>query len=229
MKHKVLYMTQHQDQLATLEEIRSLMQRSSRFTSVSGLSGILAGLVALVGVGIVNWYLTRQNMSYTDVYKGTLTQETSLFLVIMAVVVLMLAMGSVLILTWLKAQKAKQSIWHQQGQRLFSNLCIPLAAGGVFCVALLYHHLLYLVAPSMLVFYGLAMIHSSKYTFPEFRHLGLAELALGLFACFQIEYGLVAWGIGFGVLHILYGALLYVKYEKNQSAGHLLVAKEINP
>lgn len=204
----------HQEELAALQEIRNLMQRSSRFTWLSGLSGIVAGIIALVSVGVVYWYLSQQNLSYADLYQGKLTQETGTFLGLVAGTALVLALGSVLFLTSLKARKAQESIWHIQGQRLFTNLGIPLLAGGVFCLILVHHQLFYLVAPSMLVFYGLALINSSKYTFTELRYLGIGQLIVGLLAGFWIEYGLLAWGVGFGGLNILYGALLYYKYEK---------------
>ncbi|MFD1143555.1 hypothetical protein ACFQ4C_20680 [Larkinella insperata] len=210
-------MKSYQEQLATLEEIRSLMQRSSRFTSLSGLSGVAVGLLALAGTGLVNWHLNQQNLLYQDVYQGRINQETAIFLVTVVLSLFILAVGSVLLLTGLKAQKSGQAIWHHQGQRLFSNLFIPIAVGGLFCLILLYHNILYLVAPCMLIFYGLALIHSSKYTFSEIRYLGLGEIALGLLACFQIEYGLIAWGMGFGGLNILYGALIHYTYERNGS------------
>ncbi|MEZ0538388.1 hypothetical protein [Fibrella arboris] len=207
-------MAQDQDQLAALQEIRSLMERSARFTSLSGLSGIAVGLVALAGVALVYWKLNSLHLTYTDLYTGTFSQEMSTFLMLVAVGVLLLAAGAAIGFSQFKARKDKQSIWHHQALAMVNNLCIPMAAGGVFCLVLLYHHNLYLVAPSMLVFYGLALINSSKYTFTDIRYLGLGELVLGLLVCFQVEYGLVAWGLGFGGLHILYGALIYYKYER---------------
>jgi hypothetical protein len=209
-------MTQHQEELAALQEIRSLMQRSSRFTSLSGLSGILAGLLALVSMGVVYGYLHQKNVTYADVCRGNLPAGTGTFLVLAALVTLILALVCVIALTYVKAQKAQESIWHLQGQRMFSNLSIPLLAGGVFCFILVYHQIIYLVVPAMLVFYGLAMINSSKYTFAEIRYLGIGEIVLGLLVGFWVDYGLLAWGAGFGVLNILYGALLYYRYEKRQ-------------
>jgi hypothetical protein len=94
------------------------------------------------------------------------------------------------------------------------NLAIPLAVGGIFCAILLYHGIVYLMAPAMLIFYGLALVNGSKYTLTDIRYLGLSEIVLGVFAAFFIGYGLLAWAIGFGVLHIVYGTLMYYKYER---------------
>lgn len=207
-------MTEQQEQLAALQEIRSIMDRSSRFISLSGLSGISAGIFALAGAGAVTWYLNRHNILYSDVYNANLPVEAVVFLAVAAAVVFILAVGSAIYFTSRKAQRVRQSIWNGQGQRLAMNLCIPLAVGGIFCLALLYHGIISLLAPAMLVFYGLSLINSSKYTFTDIRYLGFCEIALGLVTCFFIEYGLLSWTIGFGVLHIVYGAMMYFKYEK---------------
>lgn len=205
----------HQDeQLQTLHEIRSLMDRSTRFHSLSGLSGIFVGLIALAGAGAVQWYLTVHGLRYPDLYGSAALPDTVLFVALVAAVVLSLAASSVLYFTALKASKARQSVWTSQARRLLMNFCLPLAVGGFFCGMLIFHGVGYLIAPSMLIFYGLALINASRYTFADLRSLGLCELALGLVSGFLTGYGLLAWALGFGVLHVLYGSMLYYKYEK---------------
>ena len=66
----------------------------------------------------------------------------------------------------------------------------------------------------MLIFYGLALINSSKYTFFEIRYLGIAEIVLGLIASVFVSSGLILWAAGFGLLHIIYGIIMYYKYER---------------
>jgi hypothetical protein len=105
-------------------------------------------------------------------------------------------------------------VWDSKSERMLVNLAIPLATGGVFCTALLYHELPYLVAPAMLVFYGCALLNASKYTVSDIRYLGILEIILGLFVSFYLDFGLLAWTLGFGVLHIVYGTLVYFKYER---------------
>ncbi|MFC6997816.1 hypothetical protein [Rufibacter roseus] len=207
-------MNQQQEQLATLHEIRNIMDRSSRFISLSGLSGISAGLTALAGAAVVMWYLSEQNIAYGADNNLTLTQDALLFLLTVALAVLVVALGLASFFTIRRAHKNNQRIWDNQSKRLVLNMAIPLFAGGVFCAVLLYHSILYLIAPTMLVFYGLALVNGSKYTFSDIRYLGLCELALGLVSGFFVGYGLLSWTIGFGVLHIVYGALLYFKYER---------------
>ena len=126
----------------------------------------------------------------------------------------MAARPSILFFTTHKARRKGQAIWGPLTRRLLFNLALPLLAGGIFCLALFYHGQVGLIAPATLVFYGLALVNASKYTLDDIRHLGIAEIALGLAALFLLGNGLEFWAIGFGVLHILYGTLLYFKYER---------------
>ncbi|WP_276497346.1 hypothetical protein [Pontibacter litorisediminis] len=206
-------MNQQQDQLEALREIRSIMDRSSRFISLSGLSGIAAGLSALAGAAIVKWHFSQYNVNYYQ-SSGTLTWTTIQFMAAVALGVLILAFSSALYFTARRARQNKQRIWDSQSRRLLLNLAIPLAAGGAFCAVLLYHGIIYLVAPAMLVFYGLALINGSKYTYGDIRYLGICEIILGLVSSFFVGYGLLSWTIGFGMLHIVYGTLMYFKYER---------------
>ena len=71
-----------------------------------------------------------------------------------------------------------------------------------------------LVAPTTLLFYGLALYNAGKYTLDEIRYLGVSEIILGLLGCIFIGYGLMFWALGFGVLHIVYGFMMWWKYER---------------
>jgi hypothetical protein len=215
-------MSQHnQEHLDTLQEIRSMMERSSRFISLSGLSGIVAGLSALAGAALVYLYLDTVpfkrlpgyyiiNSAYTNWGIGYRT-----FFVLVASMVLLLALAAGIYFTTRAARNRQQKIWDALTKRLLINLMIPLAAGGIFCLGLLYHNLAGLVAPATLLFYGLALINASKYTLNDIRYLGISQIVLGLFGVFFVGYGLDLWAIGFGVLHIIYGTSMYYKYESN--------------
>ncbi|MBF8965555.1 hypothetical protein I0P70_20055 [Pontibacter sp. FD36] len=207
-------MNQQQDQLEALHEIRNIMDRSSRFISLSGLSGVFAGLSALAGAAVVKWYLTQHNINYVSDLAGNFSRDNILFVLAVAASVLILAFGTATYFTARNARKKNQRTWDNQSKRLLVNLAIPLAAGGVFCAVLLYHGILYLVAPAMLVFYGLALLNGSKYTLGDIRYLGIIEIIIGLMACVFVSYGLILWTLGFGILHIVYGALVYFKYER---------------
>ncbi|HMI66070.1 MAG TPA: hypothetical protein VK517_08550, partial [Cyclobacteriaceae bacterium] len=70
-----------------------------------------------------------------------------------------------------------------------------------------------IVAPSFLIFYGLALINASPNLYEEIRYLGYSEILLGLLCAVLPNYGLLFWAIGFGLFHILYGAVMYKKYD----------------
>src|SRR5688500_210237 len=194
----------------TLTEIKQLMERSSRFISLSGLSGVMAGIYAIAGALAAYYYLYGGNGPGREGYQ----ENDTTFLLADAALVLILAVGTGIFLTTRKARKDGNSLLDAAAKKLIINLCIPLFTGGVFCLALIYHNNWFYVVPSMLVFYGLALVHASKYTRDDVRSLGLSEIALGLISLFVIGYGLVFWTLGFGVLHIVYGTYMYYKYEK---------------
>ena len=223
LRNKVLFkyrkMYEQKQHLESLSEIRSLMERSSRFISLSGLSGIIAGIIALFGAAAAYWYFDY-NIYYPKYYSnifdnaGNIKTEFLAFLFTDAFIVLSLALAFGIFFTTRQAKKKGQQIWDNIAKRLLLNLLIPLATGGVFCLILLYHGEVYLVAPATLIFYGLALLNASKYTLNDIRYLGITEIVLGLISSVFAGYGLLFWAIGFGILHIIYGTVMYYKYEK---------------
>jgi len=196
-----------------ISEIRRIMERSSKFISLSGLSGVLSGTYALIGAYIA--YQRIYSVTDTSGY-GTIafTSEMITELLVIAGTVLILSVGTGIFLTTQKARKQEAEIWDYQTWRLIINLLIPLLAGGIFSLILLFNGIGGLVAPVTLIFYGLALVNASKYTLSEIRGLGIFETLLGLLAACFIGYGLLFWTIGFGVLHIIYGVVMYLKYDK---------------
>lgn len=200
----------------TLSEIRHLMERSSRFMSLSGFSGILAGIYAITGAAAAYVYANAPDLLDREGYDfaSGADKDRLLFLLADAALVLVLAVGTGIWLTTRKARKDGNSLLDAAAKKLIINLAIPLFTGGVFCIGLLYHGDLIFIVPAMLIFYGLALVHGSKYTRDDVRTLGIAEIVLGLIALFIADYGLLLWTIGFGALHIVYGTYMYLKYEK---------------
>lgn len=201
-----------EEQLQHLSEIRSLMERSSRFISLSGLSGVGAGVAALIGAALAQWRIGVFKTDYTATNQSLLVE-----LVLIATGVLALALSVGAFFTLKEAKKQGQSIWDKSSQQLIINLLIPLVTGGLFCTILMYHKMYLLVAPATLIFYGLALVNASKYTLNDIRYLGILEILLGLINSFWITVGnsLVFWAVGFGVLHIVYGIFMHLKYNKD--------------
>jgi hypothetical protein len=196
-----------------LREIRGYMERSSRFISLSGLSGVFAGIYALAGAAI-GYFFFMDQPTYSADYQSIISVENLSPLVAIALVVLLCSLSTAYLLTTRNAKKHKQNIWDNTSKRMLINLAIPLLTGGLFVCILMVQGTLYLIAPSLLIFYGLALINGSKYTLHDIRNLGYCEIALGLLAMLFYGNGLLFWCIGFGVMHIVYGSIMYWKYER---------------
>ncbi len=207
--------------LETLKDIHGIMERSSRFLSLSGWSGVWAGCTALAGAGVARWWLNDIPYFYTSVYKDSapFTEMSADYrsilykFVLLAIGVLVVALAGGYYFTYRKAKKDGVAMLNSSSRRMFIELAIPLCAGGIFASAFLWHGLELYVAPICLAFYGLALINGSKYTLSDIRYLGIAEVALGCLSLFVRGYGLLLWAIGFGVLHILYGIIMWRKYD----------------
>lgn len=207
---------QNQQTLETLQDIKRIMERSSRFISLSGLSGIAAGICALVGAWFARqklegYYGKYENGGYTD----TNFHQLKIDLFVIAVAILAAALAAAFYFTWRKAKHNKLPVWDLTAKRLTINLLIPLVAGGLFILAFYQHNEWRYIAPACLVFYGLALVNASKYTLTDIRYLGYCEIALGLINTQFVGSGLYFWAAGFGVLHIIYGFAMWWKYEKN--------------
>lgn len=196
-----------------LSHIRSMMERSSRFISLSGLSGVVAGLAAIIGAVYVFFVFQREGIDYFDgdrnVFGKRLVQE----LVVIGAVILVVAILSGYIFTANKSKKKGLKIWDATTKRLLVTFAVPLVAGGLFCLILLYHHLFVLVAPATLIFYGLALVSAERYTLTDIKYLGYCQIVLGLLSFLFLGWGVVAWTVGFGVLHIVYGLIMHKKYK----------------
>jgi hypothetical protein len=211
-------MAQEEDHLKTLTEIRDLMEQSSRFLSLSGLSGIFAGIFALIGALVAYFYMDISlfNDRYYELafIDKRLNANFLVFFFSDAMIVLALALAVGFYFTYRNAKRKEKPLWTPATRRLTINLLIPLVAGGLFCILLVYNHVIYLVAPATLIFYGIALINGSKYTIKDVRYLGISEIFLGLIGCVWVGYGLIIWAVGFGILHIIYGTVMFYKYEK---------------
>ena len=196
-------------QLEDIKAIREMMEKSSKFLSLSGLSGILAGVFAISGAAFAYFYLL-QDPSLTDF---NIKQEMFILLAD-AMLVLFLAIASGIYFSWRKAKKSNQKLFNSITLRTIYNLAIPLIAGGLFSLIFLYRGNIQMVSASTLIFYGLALVNASKYTYTEIHYLGITEIILGLLAALFPYNGILIWTIGFGFCHIIYGAIMYVKYDR---------------
>ena len=194
-----------------LRQIKEIMDRSSKFISLSGLSGVAAGIIALAGA----WYAYNYIYTKSDYFSYNIIVLSSgdvRSLIGLGAVILILAIGAGLFFTAKKAKKANQKIWNSQAKRMLVNLSIPLVTGGLLSLLFLSRGFIGIIAPLTLIFYGLALVNASKYTHQEIRSLGIIEIILGLVSAYFIGFGLLFWAIGFGLLHIVYGIIMHYRY-----------------
>ncbi len=212
-------MNSKEESLQELAEIRRLMEKSTRFLSLSGLSGITAGIAALLG-GLAAYFILNYDVRYfkPDVYFSTYYNlpfsRFIYWLIADGLAVLIVALGCGFYFSYRKAKRNGQKFFDATALRLLINMGVPLATGGLFCIALLYYKIIFLIGPATLLFYGLALINGSKYTLHEIRYLGISEIALGLVSLMFPGYTILFWSLGFGVLHIVYGSVMYYRYER---------------
>jgi hypothetical protein len=214
------------DQLQSLEainDIKKMMERSSRFISLSGWSGISAGLCALIGAWLANKKMTAYvndngPLQHRDGYPGlanTRYENIEATLLLIAVVVFAAAFISAFLFTYQHSKKNGIAIWGNSAKRLTYNTLLPMVAGGCIILRMLQLGMYGFIAPTCLVVYGLGLVNGSKYTLGEVRYLGYGQIVLGVLNLWMMGYGLYFWAIGFGVLHIVYGAVMWWKYERN--------------
>jgi hypothetical protein len=200
-----------QDYIRDIAEIRSMMERSSKFLSLSGLAGIMAGIYALAGAYIAyDFYAFNPD----EIAYSTTDTSGSSMIILLAISVLILAIGTAIFLSYRKAKKRGDKAWNATSRMLIAHMAVPLAAGGILILVLLSKGLIGLIAPLTLLFYGLALYNASKFTYDDVKFLGLIQMGLGLTGSGFIEYSLLLWAIGFGVIHIIYGIYMHFRYER---------------
>jgi hypothetical protein len=191
-------MNQHKDYLQAIQEIKNMMERSTKFSSISGKAGIVVGILAVIVFAGIKWF---------DV-----TSVASLFVVML--VTLMVALSIGLYLSIVKANKEGAAIFDTTAKRFLVQLFIPLFVGGMLCLIFACQNQIEYIPAMMLIFYGFALVHASKFSLDTIKNLGYLELIIGLFAAAFTTYGMWCWAIGFGLLHVIYGFIIYTKYEK---------------
>ena len=198
-------------QIEDIKAIREMMEKSTKFLSLSGFSGIIAGVAALMGACIA-YYLLR-DPSFSD-YSW---MHKMLLLLSDAIGVLVISIVASVWLSWRKAKRKGETLFNRTTYRILYSLAVPLVAGGIFCLIYMLKGELSTVISGTLMFYGLALVNASKYTYGEIHYLGLIEIALGLAAALYGSCGLIFWALGFGVCHIIYGLAMYMKYDRKKN------------
>jgi hypothetical protein len=218
-------MNENMNPIESLEEIKSYMQKSTRFLSLSGWSGIWVGACGLVS-GLLAMYLLREatispvNYNYYgENFKGEIfyavKKTLRIKLLILAFFTFLAAVSGGFFFSARKAKKDGVPFVNHVFRRMIVNFSIPLITGGLVCLSFIYHNYIILVAPATLIFYGFALFMVARDTLDEIKTLALLEILLGIVSFFLLKYNMICWIIGFGVLHVVYGIIMRNKYDKH--------------
>lgn len=199
-----------------LQAIREIMERSSKFLSLSGLAGIFAGICAITGAAIAWFFILEPGKIKFSEYMLNPVEAagTGFYLAVDALLVLAFAILGAVFFSFRKARKAGLHFWTNSTKRLLFHFLLPLVSGGIIILILIFRNKVDLVVPFMLVFYGFALVNAGKFTFGEIHYLGITQIVLGILAVFFIQYSLVFWTLGFGLMHIVYGTVMYYRHER---------------
>jgi hypothetical protein len=208
-------MKKEHDYTQDLAHIRSMMERSSKFLSLSGWAGILAGVYALIGVSIAYFGIGFNPNKLNFLSTILSAQSFNLnYLILDGVLVLMASLVTAVFLSYKKASDKGESIWNATSRRLLANMSVPLLTGGLLLILFISKGYIGLILPMTHIFYGFALYNASNFTLVEVKYLGFVQIFLGIISSYFVEYSLIIWALGFGFAHIAYGLYLYVKYEK---------------
>jgi hypothetical protein len=201
-------MKEQQETSRDIAEIRSMMERSSKFLSLSGWAGIMAGIYALTGAWAA-YSVFGFNPDEIFYASPALTK-----VILLAFGILILALVTAIYFSRKKAVSKGETIWNATSRRLLASMAVPLLAGGILIVVFISKGLTGFIAPLSLLFYGLALVNAGHFTIREVKLMGLVQIVLGLISLWFIEYGILLWAVGFGVIHIIYGIYMHFRYER---------------
>lgn len=206
-------MDKDHDYIRDISEIRTMMERSSKFQSLSGLAGIIVGIYALIGAYIAYaFFRFRPEEMNTD---GRGTTASDIFpVMVLATIVLVASVATAILLSYKRARSREEGTWNATSRRLMMNMAVPLVAGGILLLVFVSRGLISFLAPFTLIFYGLALYNAGNYTFKEVKYLGMIQVILGLAGTCLPAYGLLIWSLGFGVMNIVYGIYIHIKHER---------------
>lgn len=208
-------MKKEENYLSELKEIRQMMEQSSRFLTLSGLAGVLIGLYALIGSFIMYQVLSEKAESVFSVSLGSLNRSLT---VQIFSIILVLSLITIFYLTAKRVRRSGKKFWNPGTRLMVISLVIPLLTGGILIIVFVTQSMLHLLPALSLVFYGLALVNAAKFTRHEIFYMGLLQISLGIFASIVPNLGLLFWAFGFGLLHVIYGTVMYIRYEHNSAS-----------
>ena len=202
-----------------MDDIREMMSKSSRFQAISGWSIVVIGLYAAVAsamaaavIGVGDWLPCCENLQRFAVLN---TPSRIRIAALIAIGLFALSLLTVFVAAIIKSKRNNlRFAFDKRMCQMLVDFFIPLIAGGLLSMALVQQGHYGLTSSIMLLFYGLALVNCSHYTYPALRWLGYSELLIGIIDCFTMSHALLFWFLGFSVMHILFGVIYVIMFER---------------
>ncbi len=190
--------------LRALSDIRAAIDRTTRYSTFSALSGVIAGSAAVAGSGL---------FGYFENWAGAQPLWGPHFLWVWSGV-FGIAILSLFLLTWMKARKRGDPAWTPIAKTALSALVGPAAAGILGSAALISSGHYALLPGLWLTLYGCGLYVVSFFAPLFLRALGLAFMGLGFTAWLSGPEWAALWlGLGFGVLHLIFSVVVFARYR----------------
>jgi hypothetical protein len=198
-----------------LKVIRALMERPIRFSTMSGLSGIIAGAAALAGLAV-------DYPVWAEATDATLDHAMYTSGIIWGCV-FVVALASVVLLTW-RREKAQGMgrFWTPVKFRILRTILPPFLAGLGLTAAIVLRvwsapssDLWMLLAPLWMALYGLALWQVGQFSVPPIGAMGAAFIVAAVVSALSpglAQNPVLTMGLTFGGFHIVYGVVVWVRY-----------------
>ena len=171
-----------------LRFIRHAMERSSTFTAIPGLGGVVMGVIALAAAVIAAGQPTADRWLATWLAAAALAAIVGL--VMMA----------------RKARAAGATLTGSSARRFALGMAAPFVAGAAITYELWLVRTFTAMAPVWLLLYGVGLLTGGQFSVPVVRGIGLCFMMVGIAAILTPPGWGNAWlAIGFGGLQVGFG------------------------
>lgn len=178
-----------------LQFIRETMERSTHFTAVPGYGGMLMGATAVAAAFIANSQILLRDSVITWLVEAGLAFAVGL-----------LAM-------WQKSKIAGQSLVSAPAKKFAFGFAPPLIVGVVIVLGLSQNGYFYVLPPVCMLCYGAAVVCGGAFSVRVVPVMGWCFIALGAVSfALPTNYGSLMMGVSFGLLHIIFGAIIARRY-----------------
>ena len=196
-------MTRQTDQPHSLHEhaaenllfIRDTMERAGSFTAVPGWGGVVMGLAGLAAAVVAAGQPTRSGWLLTWLAAAVVASTAGLISML------------------LKSREAGLPFFSRPARQFAFSYSPAILAGMLLTAALARADLYFLLPGVWLLLYGAGIVAGGTFSVRVIPLMGLLFIFLGAIALFSSPLiGDICLGIGFGALHVIFGAIIARRY-----------------